>query len=116
MASKSQLDGEPSDHLTMENPKHADTVRKVMEKWQGDGFAARSNEGQAVQAAISRCEYLQGEAKAVAPKGKMFDVEGKNLSDRVYAKYGGSNKMMSKNEDPAAEPAAKGSLSDRKYK
>jgi hypothetical protein len=116
MANNSQLDGEPSNHLEMENPKHGEVVRKVMEKWQGEGFAARSNEGQAVQAAISRCEYLQGEAKAVAPTGRMFDVESKNLSDRVYSKYGGENKMMSKNEGPAENPAAKGSLSDRKYK
>lgn len=115
MGNASQLGNEEQNHLTMENPQHQAVVSSVMNKWQGPNFAERSNEGQAVQAAINKCAPLDAAAKAVAPKGTPFGVEGKNLSDRAYDKYGGANKMMSKNEGPAKNPAARGSLSDRKY-
>ena len=102
----SQLGTEEQNNTNLENADHQAVVKKVMEKWLGEGFPTRSNEGQGVQAAISKCEPLQGMAKSVAPTGKKFDVENKALSDRVYAKYGGGNKMSMSKE----------SLSDRKYK
>jgi len=102
----SQLGSEEQNHLDLENGEHRGVVKKVMEKWMGAGFPSRSNEGQAVQAAISKCEPLQGMAKSVAPKGEKFSVESKALSDRAYGKYGGGNKMSMSKE----------SLSDRKYK
>ena len=102
----SQLGSADQDHVNLENNDHQVVVKKVMEKWLGAGFPARSNEGQAVQAAISKCEPLQGMAKSVAPKGEKFSVESKALSDRAYGKYGGGNKMSMSKE----------SLSDRKYK
>jgi len=92
----SDLGSPEQNHLTMENEHHKETVSKVMNKWLGEGFPERCNEGQAARAAIKACAHLDSEAKSVAPKGQKFSVEYKALSDRAVKKYGGGNMKKSK--------------------
>jgi hypothetical protein len=112
---KSQLaPSEDAQHVNLEVSSQQKVVKAVMEKWEGAGFPARSNEGMVVQSAIEKCQSMSAEAQAVAPKGEAFGVQGKALSDRVYAKYGGENQMSSPSGKSMG--ASKKALSDRNYK